>query len=780
MNGAQKRPRQGDAPDETSLVPQWRAGRFWGLLLVICLVGGVLRVLLVAQYLARNPLAEFLRVDALTYWNWAGRIAAGQWSDGHPFFSAPLYPYLLGLLRAAGGGLPIVYYGQALLDAVTAVVIGGLARRLFNPLVGWLAAAVYVLMLEPASFTLRILPGTLQLLVVSLAWAALVRARGRWTLGQGVLAGALVGLLALAWPSAMLALPVVALWWAWNARPLRTGLLRAAAVAAAGAAVIAPATIHNFRVSGAFFTIQAVSGLTLRQGNGPGAAGVIIMVPGTTTDREALFESARADFRRRHGRAGTWGEIDRQYRDEVLAWWRADPARTARLFALKLYWCLTGRHFADIYMPTAERAAGLLTRLWLTPLHTAWLIPPALVALGVWFRRPREHLPALLLVAIVVVTVVVFRYSPRYRLPAVPVLAVGAAWTLSQAVRSGWRSRWMVAAAVSVAASAGLTALNAARGFDSLAAQQPLFEYSLAAASVARGDLAGAERHYRSALGQRQDLEDVRLDLAEVMRLQGRHDEALIEARRALQLNPDSVRAHTFAGISLAMSGRAAEAAEHFRQGVAINPYDSDAHVNLGNALAEQGRVDEAAEHFRRAVELNPDSAAAWYNLGQAHLRRGAAGEAVEAFRTTLRIEPKHVRACSELAYLLAQRGDYEVAAATLRDGLSHSPADIRLANDLAWLLATCPEADVRNGTEALLLASNACQAAGQPHPRLLDTLAAALAEAGRFDDAVATATQAADLAAAAGQTELAEVIRERAKLYAASQPYRESPPAVP
>ncbi len=761
-----------DAPAEK---PR-HAGRFWGLLLVIGFAGGVLRVLLVAQYLARNPLAEFLRVDALTYWNWAGRIAAGQWSDGHPFFSAPLYPYLLGLLRAAGGGLPIVYYGQALLDAVTAVVIGGLARRLFSPLVGWLAAAIYVVLLEPASFTLRVLPGTLQLLLVSLAWAALVRVQGRWTFGQGVFAGALVGLLALAWPSAMLALPVVALWWAWNTRPLRAGLPRAAAVAAAGAAVIAPATIHNYRVSGEFFTIQAVSGLTLRQGNGPGAAGVIIMVPGTSTDREALFASARADFRRRHGREGTWGEIDRQYRDEVLAWWREDPARTARLFAAKLYWFLTGRHFADIYMPTAERAAGLLPRLWLTPLHTAWLIPPALVALGVWLRRPREHLPAVLLFVIVVVTVVVFRYSPRYRLPAVPVLAVAAAWTLSQAVRHGWRSRWTIAAATGVALSGGLTAVNAATGFDALARQQPLFEYSLATAAVARGDLGDAERRYRAALEQRPDLEDVRLDLAELLRLQGRHDEASTEARRALQLNPDSVRAHTFAGISLALRGHPAEAAEHFRRVVAINPHDSDAHVNLGNTLAEQGRVDEAAEHFRRAVELNPDSAVAWYNLGQTHVRRGDAAEAVEAFRRALRLEPKHVRACSELAHLLARRGDYEVAAATLRDGLRHWPADIRLANDLAWLLATCPKADVRNGAEALRLASTACEAAGQPHPGLLDTLAAALAEAGRFDEAVSTATRAADLAAGAGQTQLAEAIRARGQLYAARQPYHEPP----
>ena len=61
--------------------------------------------------------------------------------------------------------------------------------------------------------------------------------------------------------------------------------------------------------------------------------------------------------------------------------------------------------------------------------------------------------------------------------------------------------------------------------------------------------------------------------------------------------------------------------------------------------------------------------------------------------------------------------------------------------NDLAWLLATCPDNSVRNGQKAVELAQQAVQLSNGRSPEILDTLAAAYAEAGRFHEAVETAT---------------------------------------
>ena len=100
--------------------------------------------------------------------------------------------------------------------------------------------------------------------------------------------------------------------------------------------------------------------------------------------------------------------------------------------------------------------------------------------------------------------------------------------------------------------------------------------------------------------------------------------------------------------------------------------------------------------------------------------------------------------------------------------------------NNLAWLLATCGEASVRDGARAVELAAKANAIAGGKVAGILDTFAAAYAEAGRFGDAVPAAQQAIELAKLAGQAEAAQRIQARLQLYQAGQPYREGTSTVP
>jgi hypothetical protein len=94
--------------------------------------------------------------------------------------------------------------------------------------------------------------------------------------------------------------------------------------------------------------------------------------------------------------------------------------------------------------------------------------------------------------------------------------------------------------------------------------------------------------------------------------------------------------------------------------------------------------------------------------------------------------------------------------------------------NNLAWDLATNPDAKKRNGTKAIELALRACSATQYKQAIFIGTLAAAYAEAGRFEDAIKTAAQAQSLAAAEGQKELATRNAELLNLYRARVPYHE------
>ena len=141
------------------------------------------------------------------------------------------------------------------------------------------------------------------------------------------------------------------------------------------------------------------------------------------------------------------------------------------------------------------------------------------------------------------------------------------------------------------------------------------------------------------------------------------------------------------------------------------------------------------------AIILKPDYAEAHNNLGNAMVRPGqSVEEAITYYQTAIKLQP------------------------------DNAP----FLNNLAWVRATHAQARFRDGQEAVQLAERACQVTGYKDPRLLGTLAAAYAEAGRFEEAVAASVKARDQALALGQQALAIKSQELLQLFKARQPYRE------
>ena len=94
--------------------------------------------------------------------------------------------------------------------------------------------------------------------------------------------------------------------------------------------------------------------------------------------------------------------------------------------------------------------------------------------------------------------------------------------------------------------------------------------------------------------------------------------------------------------------------------------------------------------------------------------------------------------------------------------------------NNLAWVLATHPDPGLRNGEEAIRLVTAAVKAGSGNAASLLDTMAAAHAEQGHFDQAVGIAKKAIEIAEASGHRERAHRIESRLRLYESGQPFRD------
>jgi Flp pilus assembly protein TadD len=230
--------------------------------------------------------------------------------------------------------------------------------------------------------------------------------------------------------------------------------------------------------------------------------------------------------------------------------------------------------------------------------------------------------------------------------------------------------------------------------------------------------------------------------------------------------------AHNSLGESLARQGRMDEAIAHFQKALEINPGSAQAHNNLGDMLLQKGRADEAIAHFQKALQINPGNARAYNNLGSALSRMGRVDEAIAHLQKAVQINPGFAEAHNNLAIALSRKGRVDEAIAQYQKALQIQPADPRVQNNLAWLLATCPQASLRNGNEAVELARQANALTGGENPAILHTFAAALAEAGRFSEAVETAQRALHLAEAQSNARLAGALQSELKLYQAGSPF--------
>jgi tetratricopeptide (TPR) repeat protein len=261
---------------------------------------------------------------------------------------------------------------------------------------------------------------------------------------------------------------------------------------------------------------------------------------------------------------------------------------------------------------------------------------------------------------------------------------------------------------------------------------------SLAAFHSSAGNLDVAIRHYRRALDAQPDFAAAHYNLAMLLEMRSDTDGALQHYREALRFRPDHAGTHNNLGNLLLGRGRAAEAAASLRRALELDPEQAEAHNNLGRLLWEQGRTADAIGHYRRALEIRPQAAAPRFNLALALASAGSSVEALEQFEEGVRREPNALE-----AYVA-----------------------------LAWLFGTHPDSAVRRPHHALELGGRAARLLGQPHPRILDVIAAAEAAAGRFDRAAEVAAEALRLASAMGDDTFADALRERLNLYRQQRPY--------
>jgi tetratricopeptide (TPR) repeat protein len=199
----------------------------------------------------------------------------------------------------------------------------------------------------------------------------------------------------------------------------------------------------------------------------------------------------------------------------------------------------------------------------------------------------------------------------------------------------------------------------------------------------------------------------LRHKLATSLYMQGDVRGAMTWFEETLKMAPDSgidetaAKAHYSLGVLMASSGRSQDAIRHLTAAVQFSPNYVEAYQALADALRRSGRVEQSLAQYNEALRVNPKSADARFGYGMGLVKLGRYREARDWFEDASRVNPDH----PEFSFALAR------------------------------LLAAAPDDRVRDGARAQAIAERLLQSGKTID--LGETMAMALAEQGRFADAV-------------------------------------------
>lgn len=330
-------------------------------------------------------------------------------------FHPPLYPYFIGWLYALFGTLAAVKVAQAVVSSLLVPALGRVGSALFGERAGLLAAGIAAFYPELIWFSAHFWVETLFVALLWWGFERLLAADREASTRTAAVAGLLWGLAILARETVLYFLPLAALWLA-GRRP--RGLVRAAAFLALALAAVAPWTWRNWILYGAFVPVSTAGALNLWQGN-------------ATLSREEVYERYRAvhgriekyRFARQKGleairdRQPTW--LFEKLRQEMPNFWEADSQALVHVVR-------------GAYGPYRKATAAVAAVVVLAPFLAVLVL--SVFGLAALPLRRGPLLLAAFLSYYVLIHVATHGYA-RYRLPALPVLFVVAAFAFS-----AWRS----------------------------------------------------------------------------------------------------------------------------------------------------------------------------------------------------------------------------------------------------------------------------------------------------------------------------------------------------
>jgi tetratricopeptide (TPR) repeat protein len=256
----------------------------------------------------------------------------------------------------------------------------------------------------------------------------------------------------------------------------------------------------------------------------------------------------------------------------------------------------------------------------------------------------------------------------------------------------------------------------------------------------------------------------------------GDYDDAIRLYTQAIEsgdLSQESLSiAYNNRGNAWQKKGDSDRAMEDYDKAIKIDPNDAYAYNNRGLLLEKKGDSYRAIADYDKAIEIDPQYAHAYNNRGLSWYAKGDYDRAIADYTKAIELDLMYTYAYDNRGKAWYAKRDYEHAFADYSRAIKIDPNDADAYNSFAWFLAACRKSKYRNGVKAVALAKQAVEledTAGH-----IDTLAAAYAEAGEFQDAIKTEEEAIAKLREEGNTKDIAEFEKHLASYKSRKPWRE------
>jgi tetratricopeptide (TPR) repeat protein len=615
-------------------------------------------------------MVEVLLIDSETYDRLGRLILEGRFQGEEVYSMNILYPYFVALVYLLGkGSLWAVLGIQAVLDSLSCVIVYWLGTRLFDNRVAMLAGIAGAVYGPMVFYSGSLLTPTLITFLILVATAILVRYQDRVSGKSALLAGVVLGLSALGRGNSLLLVPFAVLVFHVVGFDRRRAVVHWLIFALGAAVPVGAVTIRNYLVEGHFVPVAA-NYAAFYIGHNPEANGLYTMPSFTeSADFESEVWGTQQALSEELGRPITLAEGSRHLFSRGVRHLVEHPREEFRLTLVKLYY-----FWNRTESPTNLNYAFARDYSWTLrslPLSFGIIAPLALVGMFLARKKWRKHLVLYLVIAVHLITAVVFYVSAEYRLAAVPFLILFGSHAVVATVQNvrEFQKKGQARKELLITALLLVPFLFACNVRDRLLEAQSLkrVDYlNFGTLYQDRGDHERAREMLQKSLEIDPRYGPAYASLAELYDEMGDEMEAARMALMARRYRPpgetpdaeDEIADGVLKAAELYENGAYPAALIEFEKlrGMAERMGDPEIILSVRNNIGlchyKLGDLDRAAAIFIEILEGNPGYVKAHNNLGTVRRVEGKLDEAIGHFQRALEIDPRNQVARRALARL--------------------------------------------------------------------------------------------------------------------------------